>query len=97
MVVDYQEVDGLLHAFLILCVLSGEEGILLFEDAHKRDLLSILVSNLLIFSLELTDSEIQLLHLGILCLYLLYEGLFLDLPSFFHYFFLCLKLLHDGF
>lgn len=68
----------------------------MFEDAHKRDLLSVLVSNLLIFSLELTDSEFQLLNLGIPGLYLFYEGLFLGFPSFFHFFFLCLKLLHDG-
>jgi hypothetical protein len=95
--VDHKEVDCFLHAFLILRVLSRKEGILLFEDAHKRHLLSVLVSNLLIFSLELTDTEFQLLDLGIPVLYPLHEGLFLSLPSFFQYFFLCLKLLHDGF
>jgi hypothetical protein len=34
-VVDEEEVDGFLHALLVLGVLSGKKGVLLFEDCHE--------------------------------------------------------------
>lgn len=61
-----KEVDGLPGLLLFLCILLGDEPILLFENVHEGDPLIVLVTHLLVFLLLLVQTLLKLLDFGVL-------------------------------